>query len=243
MKRLKRRGFLLIEAVRKLNVDKVKSLLTDPDINLNVKNNFGEPALVFAARHGHTEIVEMLLSHHDIDVNIIDDDNWTPLMYASLKNRIGVVKLLLACPDLINTKNKYMYTALMFASDKQNCKIVKLLSSHFWLDINDKSFSGETALSKAARWAHDKVVKILLAHGAKPNEIDDKWKSATKSIIINWKTCLPSFKRFADSNKYYPLEFKQWAFNFVLCCQREKTFCKDLIYLLLEYVAEAWKLN
>lgn len=59
------------------------------------------------------------------------------------------------------------------------------------------------------------------------------------AVMKNWVSYLPDFTRYAKTNKYYPQEFKERAFVFILCCLRSKVLYKDMIYLLLEYIAKA----
>ena len=48
----------------------VDVLLTDPDINVNMQDEVGGTALIYAANSGHYGIVEALLKRLDIDVYV-----------------------------------------------------------------------------------------------------------------------------------------------------------------------------
>lgn len=194
--------------------------LIDKGVNVNSRNKYGVTALIQASRRNLVEIVKMLLLCLNINVNGGDNDNWTPLMYASINNHYVIVKLLLACHGIRHTKNKFNCTALMYASYKGYLKIVKLLLTRFWGDINVKSKSGRTALEMAVHQSRVEILKLLLAHGAEVGDINDNLnqKPDIRLILQNWKSYLPPFKRYATTNKYYPRKFKQWVFNFILCC-------------------------
>ncbi|MCK4518473.1 hypothetical protein KAT92_06855, partial [Candidatus Babeliales bacterium] len=170
-----------------------------------------------------------------------------------------VIRALLKRKDLlINHRDTCGRTVLFNASN--DC--FDILIEDPCVDVNICDCYNKSALwyaiyNTSSIWGNDddnKRIVNLISHGANVEETLNSIEhfslegipfhkvSKTTKIREIWKTHLPSFKRFAVSNKYYPHEFKQWAFHFVLCCTREKTFCKDLIYLLLEHVAEAWKL-
>lgn len=183
-----------------------------------------------------------LLFNNCTDINTKDRLGRTALVAATKNNQIEIVKLLLTHPEInVNCSNIDFGTPLTIASCRGYTEIVKLLLSRPKINVNAKDIDMWTAFMFASSNRQPGIAKLLIAHGAEVGIINGGLTAEIKEIYRNWKSYLPPFKRYALSNKYYPQEFKQWAFNFILCCIREKTFCKDLIYLLLEYAAEAWK--
>ena len=96
-------------------------------------------------------------------------------------------------------------------------------------------------------------MKLLILRGANVEGIFESvnkykrlggWELPTGEaveLLKNWKLLLPEFTRYSKTNRIYPTIFKKWGFNFILCCVRKRVFPKDIIYLLLEYVARAWR--
>lgn len=197
----------------------------------------------------------LLITDTNCDVNWFEPVNgWTSLMKSSYRGYSGVTESLLKRPELlINHQTRAKNSALILASYRNNIKCVELLVNNPQTDINLVDENERSALWWAYRRECLRNMKLLISHGANVKGIIESLveyttrcappsDEATK-VMENWKLYLPAFKRYAISNKYYPREFKQWAFNFVLCCVRNKTLNKDMIYLLLEYIAEAWKLT
>ena len=71
-------------------------LLSRNDIELNLKDNYGQTALSMSATNGHESIVRRLLARDDIDSNPTDKAGRTPLSLAAQHGRESIVKLLLA---------------------------------------------------------------------------------------------------------------------------------------------------
>ena len=93
------------------------------------------------------------------------------------------------------------------------------------------------------------VMKLLLKYGADPwlqhyYDNDNALTYASKStnrelakILVNWKTYLPKWNRYTTA-KYYNPEFNEIAFAWL----SSSKLPKDLQYLVVEKMAEKWKL-
>lgn len=82
-------------------------------IGVNVRNNSGWTALIYAAFMSHLAIVEQLLVHPNIDVNAHDINGYTALMFAANHGQLAIVERLLANPDIdVNAHSNFGYTAL-----------------------------------------------------------------------------------------------------------------------------------
>jgi hypothetical protein len=100
----------------------------------------------------------------------------------------------------------------------------------------------ERAFGAAVRFQRPEILKLLIFHGAGICDTLDLENphSETQRVLYNWTMYLPRWNRFV-THKYYPGEFTKVALHWLLCCKRLKVFCKDLQYLILEYIAENWK--
>jgi len=110
----------------------VRLFLSRDDVALNLQDEYGMTALMWASSKGHEAVVGLLLSHNDIVLNIQDKDGWTALFAASTLGHYAVVKLLLShhLDVAINAHARNGQTALIAASVKGHTAIVKLLRSH-----------------------------------------------------------------------------------------------------------------
>ncbi len=104
---------------------------------------------------------------------IFDNTNTNALIIAVYCNKLDIVKMLIEEYKFdINHKNNNGCTALMFASEKGNLEIVKLLIER-GADINQQDNQLDTALIKACRNGYKEIIELLIE----------------KSISINEKGC------------------------------------------------------
>ena len=199
--------------------------------------------------------VMLLAVDPECDVNYSGFDGSTSLINASIHDHYDLVEALLERQDLeINNQNENGQSALMCALFSGNAKCVKLLLDDPRIDINLLDNYGHSALLCAFGYNRRRIcyipqTKLLLSRGANVEEVFIyvqntpflRISANAAKVINNWKLYFPEFTRNAKTNKYYPTEFKERAFNFILCCLKSKSFPKDIIYLLLEYIARAWK--
>lgn len=107
----------------------VRSLLTDPDVDPNRKDNItGCTPLSYAVECGRLRIVSDLLALKSIDPNTQDRRGQTPLLKAAKRGETGVVRLLLAKQQInVNVNDDEGHTALYWARRNRHLTIVRLL--------------------------------------------------------------------------------------------------------------------
>jgi ankyrin repeat protein len=74
------------------NIDVVVALLQYDNVNVNLQNKYGDTALLWASRSGHTDIVVRLLTHDGhskVDVNHQNQSGETAILRASTKGPYG----------------------------------------------------------------------------------------------------------------------------------------------------------
>ena len=206
--------------------------------------------------HKKLKKAKLLIADPKCNVNWTSETvtEWTSLIKASFHGYPDFVKVLLKRQDLsVNYQSWCCDSALISGTVMGKISCVGLLVNDLRTKINLLDEEGRSALWWAYSNSFPPIMKLLISHGAnvngiaasvvKYNKVHVFYPPSTEATLImkNWKSYLPEFIRFAKTNKYYPSEFKQWAFNFILCCTKSKAFCKDIIYLLLEYIARAWK--
>jgi serine/threonine-protein phosphatase 6 regulatory ankyrin repeat subunit B len=89
-----RDGSPLQKATEHGHIEIVKLLLESP-VEVNIKNDVGNTALIDGSRGGHLGIVRLLLNH-DQDVDVKNNAGDTALMDASRRGHVRLVELLKA---------------------------------------------------------------------------------------------------------------------------------------------------
>ena len=84
------------------------------------------------------------------------------------------------------------------------------------------------------------MIEMLLARGARIYRLYTYFPPKIEKVVRNWRFYLPRWSRFGSA-RYYPREFNDIAIHWLLVCTRLKVPPKDLRYLIIEYIAEAWK--
>lgn len=186
---------------------------------------------------GDTTLDEFLIKNPDVD-----DDGRMPLMVASIQGLVEIVKVLLARPETkINARNCIGDTALIMACKNCEIEVVKLLLKCRDIKLDVKYNIGFTALAMALRNNRFDIAKLLLAHGAKIPPKDSLLFGCYKGFFSKWKSflLLPGYR--GVNARVYPQDFKIMAKTWLLVCLRFKMQSKDLRYLILDYIAKAWK--
>ncbi|KAI2494513.1 serine/threonine kinase [Fragilaria crotonensis] len=154
----------LIEYAIAGNLEKVRDHLRKEE-DVNVKNEHGNTALVWASNNGHLEVVRALLMHNGVDVNIKDHAGASALYYASYNGHVEVVRALLNHNGVdVNIKDNDGDTPLICASLSGHLEVVRALLHHQGVDVNIQTNYGDTALIWASFGGHEEVVRALLNH-------------------------------------------------------------------------------
>ena len=82
----------LIQYVREGNLQKIKEEV-EQGVNINIQDEFGDTALMWASRYGRLNIVKFLISK-GANINIQDGAGRTALIWASMVGRLNVVESL-----------------------------------------------------------------------------------------------------------------------------------------------------
>jgi len=102
----------LIEAVKSNDIDNVRRLLLDDNIDINIREDdyYGYTALMWAIDRQNIEIINLLLNNNIIDINAKNNYGDTALMWAINKQNIEIINLLLNNNNIdINIQNEVLY--------------------------------------------------------------------------------------------------------------------------------------
>ena len=167
----------------RLGYSEIVQLLIEHKTAINMQNNNGWTALMFASDNRQTKTITLLLEH-GADTGIqgkkrshvhgYEETTLTALMHASRRGYTEIAKLLLDYKAEINMQNNKGWTALMFASNKGYIETATLLlergadveiqrkeSSLGYKEINKL-----TALMIASRHGYTEIVELLLKYKA-----------------------------------------------------------------------------
>ena len=159
------------------NIEKVKLLLRNRNININIQemiqNNKGPTPLTYACERGHVEIVKLLLNDPRTNVNL-GYVGETPFYYACLKGNLEVVKLLLNHKNIdINlTSSNHGFIPLMRACEKGYYEVVELiLKSGKITNLNAKTKDGKTAIDIARETKNKTILELLESFEKRKNKM------------------------------------------------------------------------
>lgn len=216
-----------------------KLLLGHPDTNINAQSKHGVVALSCAIHGNHLPVIKLLLEHPNIDPNL-GSNPCTPLILAMKLQHNAVIELVLSHgdidPNLIDIEGK---TALMEAACMNYAEMLKFLLTHKDIEVDLKDNDGNTALHHAAIKDYGYTCIPLLEKLAIVPPDLSVYSPPIAKLLKSWRTFYPRWNRLGTS-MLFPADFNTVAFQWLLCCKRLK-LCKDLQYLILEYIAETWK--
>lgn len=108
----------------------VRSLLSHPNIDVNLRSSYGPTPLLLAALAGHEKVVRLLLENPKTDCNIPGSNSRTPLYFACEKGFTELVKVLVALRGTsldLDLRGYGNHTALEIAIENKRWEIAKLL--------------------------------------------------------------------------------------------------------------------
>lgn len=135
--------------------------------------------LFHAAFVGHANVVEVLLAQEGINVNQKNGKDWTPLRAALGNDNADAAELLAEHTGVKVTKKFHKnWNPLCHAAAAGYIHVVKLILergdkdplNNIKVELDEVDGDGMTALYLAASGGHLRVVKCLLASGAKVNQ-------------------------------------------------------------------------
>jgi len=144
--------------------------------------NPAEQALMQSAFNGKLDAVQALVSG-GLSVDTTDSEKHTPLMWAAFNGHTPVVRFLLEQGAALDAKDESGRTALLYASSGPYAETVELLLKK-GAEVNVQgTLEGFTALMTAAAEGQEKVVRVLLSHGADPS-LKDKDGDTAESFAL-----------------------------------------------------------
>ncbi len=152
------------EALRlQVNIISIQQLISSNKIGVDVKDENGNTALIFAVKQRNKVLLQFLLKYNP-DVNVKDKDGNTALLIAFNQENEEIAQVLLQCNPDVNVKDKDGNTALLIAAKKGNEAMVQFLLKYN-PDVNVKDKDGNTALLIAAKQQNVEIAQFLIELG------------------------------------------------------------------------------
>nr|WP_241523082.1 ankyrin repeat domain-containing protein [Herminiimonas fonticola] len=146
----------LILALREKSMKVFPVLMNARDINVNLRANNGDTALMIAAYTANKPAVEALLAK-DATVN---QDGWTALHYAAAIGDNDIVNLLLEKSAVLDAPSPNKTTPIMMAARGGHIYTVKALLDA-GADASLKNDAGMSAIDFAQQGGHEDIVEGL----------------------------------------------------------------------------------
>lgn len=140
-------------------------------------------ALIIAADSGDGELIDILIKL-GANVNIKDEESKTALMRAAYRGNKNIVQKLIACGADVNflgyLENFTQKTFFQVIVQTGRKEIIEILIKY--IDVNEKSGYGGTALSMAITHRYADIVKFLIENGADVNLQNNEGNTALMSV-------------------------------------------------------------
>ncbi|KAK2148618.1 hypothetical protein LSH36_488g00005 [Paralvinella palmiformis] len=130
------------DPLRTITMEECVKLLLEHKADPNVKDNFGETSLHYAARDGAINLLRVLLKSNKIFVDVKNKEGLTPLHIASKNRNLKVTDILLQHGADINAPNNKGYTVLMEAAQDGATDVVRYILEH-GADVKREDESGD----------------------------------------------------------------------------------------------------
>lgn len=116
---------VLMDEVDSENIEALKTLI-ESGVNMNLRDQVGRTALIWAAIKGHTEMVRMLIDKGaEMDIRNVEGE--TALIRATRGGYTEIAQILIDKGAKVDAQDGYGKTALMYACEKNCTEIVKKL--------------------------------------------------------------------------------------------------------------------
>lgn len=223
---------LFFNAVERKNFTEIQRLL-DSGTDVDIRNEYEDTPLMFAAGTGRLEAVKFLLDR-GANVNARNDWEHTPLLLAANNGHAKVVRLLLASGADIMAQDKDGDTALDSAIRENHGSIIKLLMSPAAaIQIQRNMDSAKEAMARMAKRVYDNMLGS--ERGEELLTKAEKYNIPYEADSINWLKLINDVETYEellaeadeyniawDLSEYDPVGLQQ-EIEYCVSASREET--------------------
>lgn len=160
------------EAIRASDIERVKKVLADEELDVNARDREGWTPLHIAVHDGNRDMIQLLIAR-GADVNVRDRSGRTPLYQITFWNDVKAADLLLSKGADVNAKDNNGSMALHNAVKEGYRDVARLLLIK-GADVNAEDNDGNSPLKLAVSAGHRDIVELLRSHGAVDSDGDPR---------------------------------------------------------------------
>ena len=152
------------------------NLLLEAGAYINAKDEFGDTALMIAARNDDYELIETLL-HAGADPDIANEKGFRPIHVVIKNGNIQSLELLLKNGSKINSLDERVIEPIFYAIENKNEQVILALLEHGKIDFEMEDENGDHVFAAACKTLSEDVIVKMLMLGADP--LDADWNNIT----------------------------------------------------------------
>ena len=146
------------------NPDAVALLLRQPNIDVNITDNYNDTPLHEAISKEEPEILNLLCTFPATDFSVYNRKGFNCLHYAAMKGSLLAVRLIIArARHLVEVKKEDGFSPLLLASLNGHADCVKLLLDEGRASPDITDSRGQTALHLAVQQGHAAVIETIIS--------------------------------------------------------------------------------
>lgn len=158
----------------------------DKENGIDVRNSYGETALLLATVNGYESVAEELLQNRANPL-VPDNNGTTPLHAATERKGVRFFRLMLDCVPNdagINMEDNEGRTALLHAVANENVEAVKALLERPNVNLSPGDLTGLASLRKAIHAANPGIVRLLLANKSQHEVVKDLSTQGAEELVM-----------------------------------------------------------
>ncbi|OBX02397.1 ankyrin [Gallibacterium genomosp. 3] len=169
---------LLFKAAEEGNCYQIRQLLSQANVDVNVRDKGKRTPILVAAQNRQYEAIR-LLAEYGADINLQDNKCFNPFIYGCIHNDLSLVKLMVELGCDLTCLTRFGGNGLTPAAEKGHEDIVRFLLENTDINVNLTNTVGWTALIEAiilndGGEKMQRIVRLLLEHDADPT-MTDEW--------------------------------------------------------------------
>ena len=143
----------------------VVKLFIEKGVNIDIVNNEGNNAFIYAAKNNCVDVLEFLIEK-GTNIRFKNNEGQNALLISTDEGNYEASKLLIEKGLKVNSADNVGRTPLMNSIASRKIELIKLLIEK-GADINAKTLEGKTVLEIAKESNNQEVVELLIKNGAK----------------------------------------------------------------------------
>lgn len=188
---------VLIYATRNNELEMIKMLSSNLDLDVNIAGERGNTALMVACKKGYMKIVELLIAMK-ASVEIRNDAGETALTISLKFDQLQIAKYLLVCSADINSLGENGNNSFMRAAFDGRLQAATFILDQ-GIDINQRNIAGETAFLIACKYRRLNIASLIIKRGSAEG-VNVRDNSNRNILMYGCMSCRQDIFDFAIEN-------------------------------------------